>query len=139
MRVYFKRPVEEARIVRPDNEGTDYELWVLTPTLVGSMSRPNKNTTLSDDGFKFATLQSAAAHILERTDKMELAAEAKHWQRGKGLEPVKVSGAELVGSGKWLDFCKLRGMNPRDVKAMGTEFELTDAEATVLGIERVQP
>jgi hypothetical protein len=134
MRVYWKQPEQEVRIVRPDNEGDDYEIWVLTPVCVGSVQRAGTSRILAD-GVPHSNLNAAARFLLEKANFSGLA--KGMWMRSGSArtDPViKLTGLDLVERNAWPTFCKHRKINARSVSDMNKTYELTKAELTKLGL-----
>lgn len=133
MRVFWKRPAPEAQIVRPGNKGDEYEIWVLTPVLVGSIQRAGTQRVLAD-GIPYTNLSAAARHVLENLGHTELAGEQRLSYRGPAAE-IKVSGLDLVAQNAWVKFCERRKINPKSIPDLQKTYQLTKQEMTDLGLK----
>jgi hypothetical protein len=132
MRVYWKQPSDEVRIVRPDNSGDEYEVWMLRPVLIGSMTKINNRILV--DGQSFTNLNAGARHILERAGEPELAKERRIFV--KQGEKVTMTGLDLVERGAWVQFCQQRQLSARSTEDMQKVFQLTKQELAELGIKQ---
>lgn len=134
MRVYWKRPDKaEARIVRPDNEGDEYEVWVLKPVLVGTILKAGSQRLMAD-GVPYANLNAAAQSLLDSAGEMELAG-GMQLSINRGAERiVRMTGLDMIEKGAWLKFCESRKINPRSVNDMNKSYQLTPIELKRIGI-----
>lgn len=133
MRVYWKEPVREVRIVRPNNEGHEYEIWVLTPKLVGTVEKVAGQRVMAN-GLPYTNINSAARSILESAGESEMASGIKINVR-EPVDSVKVTGLDMVAQNAWTKFCETRKINPRSTADMNKTYSLSRREASTLGIK----
>ena len=119
--------------MRPENEGDDYEIWVLTPVHVGTVTRAGTQRVLAD-GIPYTNLNAAARHILEKGGHNELADDRKMSVRTVKDSHV-VTGLDLVAQNAWTKFCERRKINPRSTSDMNKSYQLTKHELKELGIK----
>lgn len=134
MRVYWKRPKKDFQIVRPDNEGDDYEVWVLTPTYVGTVQKAGTQRIMAE-GIPFTNLAAASRHLLMGNGYKDLAEETRVSFRG-AAEAVMMTGLDLVARNVWPQFCADRQIDPRSIEAMGKTYQLTNKEIIAFKIKR---
>ena len=133
MRVYWKQPQPEVRIVRPDNEGEHYEIWVLTPQCIGSVHRTGTARVLAD-GIPHSNINAAARHLLEKSGHSSLAGGMQMSVRA-ARDVFAMSGLDLVERNAWMKFCAQRKINPRSTSEMNRTYQLTKKELEELGIQ----
>jgi hypothetical protein len=119
-------------LVKPDNEGKTYEVWVLTPTLIGEIEYKGYSR-YEVDGQHFTNLGAASKFLLEGSAHAEMALESKLYVKTPN-RPVLMSGLDLVEQGVWHKYCNENNINPRDLKAMQKEYPLTLADIKKLGV-----
>lgn len=132
MKVYWKRPAKEVRIVRPGNEGNEYEIWVLTPVCIGTALKQGTARVIVD-GTPYTNLNTAAKILLENAKEDDLALGMRTSVRG---DHYTVSGLDLVERNAWLKFCAARKINPRSTADMAKTYSLTRSELEELGLQQ---
>ena len=131
MKAYYKRPKKELLIVRPNNEGDEYEFYILVPKLVGSAVRAGTQRILYN-GNQYTNLNGAFRQALQDSGDLDMVGEIDPWVK-KPDAKMLISGVDLVARNAWLPFCKLRGMsNTHD--NIGKQYYLNKAEQDALGL-----
>jgi hypothetical protein len=109
-------------IVRPDEDKDYFEVYLMEPIKVGAMTKLGHAHYGTEDGSSgFKNMADACEFILTRFGKPEIASKlAKYMtaRRGDRKPPTAapISGAELLRSGKWLDYCAAYGRDPGSVR-----------------------
>jgi hypothetical protein len=111
----------------------EYELYVITPTLVGSVRKEGSQRIVTEDGQHFTNINSAARYLLDQTGD-ELAKTLNPHMK-KGQAKVEVTGVELLRSEKWTAFCKLRQIDLGNTRALTKKYYLDNNEVIQLGIK----
>jgi hypothetical protein len=125
MKVFYDAPKPEVRIVKPDRTREEYEFWVLKPVRIGGARKEGVQQIRDDNGKMFINLYEARDEALSAQGFGELA---------EPISPgVKLHGLDLVEQGRWAAFCKLRGIDPRDIQAMQKDYTVSVNEITAMG------
>jgi hypothetical protein len=133
MKVYRKQPTRELIILKTDS-ANEYELYVITPKLVGSVRKEGTQRIVTEDGQHFTNINSAARYLLEQTG--DDLAKTLNPHMKKGPNKIEVTGVELLRAEKWNQFCKLRKIDLGDTKAMQKRYYLEPTEAKLLGVSK---
>jgi hypothetical protein len=131
--VYWKIPEKEIRIVRPDNAGDVYELWVLTPKYIGSIEKAGTQRLIAN-GTPYTNLNAAARILLEDAGEREVAS-GLVVTRKQAPKVVEMQGMDLVSKNVWPKFCEIRRIDPRSMEALNKSYKLSEAELTILGVK----
>lgn len=134
MKIYQKKPLRDVIIVKPDADDNEYEFWIITPVKIGGARKVGTQRIITDDNQQFTNLNSAARYLLEQISEKELAAGLPLWMK-RDSKRIEVVGLDLIESGKWTEFCKLRKMDVRNTEAMGKRYFVTQDEAKQLRIK----
>ena len=134
MKAYYNRPKKDVRIVKLDAATDEYEFWMLVPVFIGTARKLGTQRILTDDQQQFTNLSSAARYLLDKMGEPELAGEQKLYIK-KETAKAKVGGTDLLAKGIWLEFCKLRNLDVRNLEALEKVYYITKAEAEDLGLE----
>lgn len=129
MKVYYSKPDTEIRIVRPNDKDSYYEFYVLKPVYVGSARRIGSQRIAGDNGREYTNLNGALRDCLESHDESELAKTIK-----TKVAARRVKGVDLMLQNKWIQFCELRGMDPRATALLEKDYDLSTREQTTLEI-----
>lgn len=134
MKIYQKKPQRDVIIVKPDADDNEYEFWIITPVMIGGARKVGTQRVITDDNQQFTNLNSAARYLLENANEPELAAAQPLWMK-RDTKRIEIVGLDLIESGKWAEFCKLRKMDVRNTDAMGKRYFLTQDEAKNLKVK----
>lgn len=134
MKTYYTAPAEEVRICKPDRKSNQYEIWVIKPVYVGTLTRLGTQRIEDEDGHHHTNLNSAAASMLANKGHDAIAKTIEPWIK-KPKKKVSMSGMEIVSQNKWPAFAKLRKMDAKDVELLGRSYTLTADEMKSLKLE----
>jgi hypothetical protein len=133
MKVYRKQPKRELIILKTD-VSNEYELYTLTPTMVGSVRKEGTQRIVTEDGQHFTNINSAARYLLEKQG--DDLAKTLNPHMKQGTAKVEITGVELLRSEKWTAFCKLRQIDMGDTKAIHRRYYLEPSEVKQLGVNK---
>ena len=128
MKVFYSAPKHEIRIVKPDRNRQEYEFWVLIPKRVGGARKEGVQDIRAESGHRFVNLNEACAEAASLHGFTELAEEVRTEDKH-----IKLRGLDLVEQGRWVSFCKLRKLDPRDIEAMQREYKISANEIAAMG------
>ncbi len=131
MKVYRKQPERELIILKTDS-ANEYELYVITPTLVGSVRKEGTQRIVTEDGQHFTNINSAARYLLDQTGD-DLAKTLNPHMKKTSVK-VEITGVELLRAEKWNQFCKMRKIDLGNTKAINKRYYLDNNEAKQLGV-----
>lgn len=125
MKFHASQPQKEMVVYKPDTNDQFFEVYVLRPYYVGSVRRIAPSVVQSEDGETFKNVNMAARAMLEKFNETDLASQLSERMMPRGR---KRAGMDLVEQDLWTKFCKMRGLNPRDVQAMQAEYDISPDE-----------
>lgn len=133
MKVYYSKPTEDVRIVKPDSDTPYYEFYIMKPIYVGSARGEGSGRVVSDDGNHFTNLRSAIRHLLDGMGERDLADQQELFVH-KRQQTVAITGMDVVMQGKWAAFCEHLKLNAQDKSLMDQTYNIPKTEATKLGL-----
>lgn len=131
---YYKDPVKQVLIVKPDKDADDYNVWVLLPVCVGSVHRVG-DKRFDVNGHHHMNVNSATRELLEAAGHPDLAEGVSPYMRTKN-EVVQLTGADIMERdlAAWKKFCEARKLRVSDIKAQQKRYDLSQDEAKELGL-----
>ena len=129
MRFHFAAPKEQLMVCKTEQAGT-YEVWLITPRLLGEMSKKEVYNIVYN-GKRYVTYEEAIEQM--RIDNNVEAHRIPRLPKAKELRTWTFSGSELIDLGVWPKFCierKLKG-SKHDMLA---KYHLTKSELEKVGL-----
>ena len=123
MKIHTKPPDTEPEllIVKPDQPGAPYAIWMLAATKLGD-ARWLGRAKVECDGETFANLKAAGKHLLVK----------QGIQSAGGLE---LTGLDMIERNVWFEFCRLRKLKPSDKAAMDKKYWLSAEDIKKIGLK----